>query len=84
MLNGTIMVPLERTEGSARNPAQPAWKTFLRDLKSGCATITHHALLVLGAFAIGILVLMFIKPELADHLQQLSPYSSEVVAEAGN
>ena len=82
MLNGTIMVPLERTEGSARNPAQPAWKIFLRDLKSGCATITHHALLVLGAFAIGILVLMFIKPELADHLQQLSPYSSEVVAEA--
>ncbi len=82
MLNGSIMVPLEGTAGATQNPAQPAWQVFMRDLKSGCATIAHYALLVLGAFAIGTLVLMFIKPELADHIQQLSPYSSEIAAQA--
>jgi len=82
VLNGSIMVPLEGTAGATQNPAQPAWQVVMRDLKSGCATIAHHALLVLGAFAIGTLVLMFIKPELADHIQQLSPYSSEIAAQA--
>lgn len=81
MLNGSIMVPLESTAGGTQHPAQPAWQV-LRDLKSSCATIAHHALLILGAVAIGTLVLMFIKPELADHIQQLSPYSSELAAEA--
>ena len=41
-----------------------------------------HALMVLGAIAIATLVLMFFKPELADRLQALSPFTPAVAANA--
>jgi soluble lytic murein transglycosylase-like protein len=42
----------------------------------------RHALTVLGAIAIAILVLMFFKPEVADRLQALSPFTPAVAANA--
>ena len=40
----------------------------------------RHALTVLGLFAIATLVLMFFKPELADRLQALSPFTPAIAA----
>jgi soluble lytic murein transglycosylase-like protein len=40
----------------------------------------RHALTVLGVFAIATLVLMFFKPELADRLQALSPFTPAIAA----
>jgi len=71
--NKPIMVPLE---GTRQNADPAAWKIFMRDLKSGFATTTHHAVLVFGVIAIGILAMMFVKPELADRLQELSPFTT--------
>jgi soluble lytic murein transglycosylase-like protein len=41
-----------------------------------------HALTVLGVIAIAILALMFFKPELADRMQSLSPFTPAVAANA--
>ncbi|HWT72382.1 MAG TPA: lytic transglycosylase domain-containing protein [Oxalicibacterium sp.] len=43
-------------------------------------TTGRHALTVLGAFAIMTLVLMFFKPDLADRLQALSPFTPAIAA----
>jgi soluble lytic murein transglycosylase-like protein len=42
----------------------------------------RHALTVVGVIAIAILVLMFFKPEVADRLQALSPFTPAVAANA--
>jgi hypothetical protein len=44
------------------------------------AATARHGLTVLGVFAIATLVMMFFKPELADRLQALSPFSPAVAA----
>lgn len=81
MSNQSIMVPLE---GTAQNVDPSAWKIPMRYLRNGFATTAHHALLVLGVIAIGTLALMFIKPELADRLQEWSPFTVTADAENDN
>src|SRR5207245_5226972 len=41
-------------------------------------TTARHALMVFGIAAIATLALMFVRPELADHLASLSPFSTAV------
>lgn len=65
-----IGAPLERAQQSS---ATPAWKIFL-NMRRSFATTAHHAILVLGIMAISILVMAFIKPELIDRIQALSPF----------
>jgi soluble lytic murein transglycosylase-like protein len=72
--NQAIMVPPART-GQEAHPA--ASQNIARGATSNLfATAAHHALLVFGAIAISILAMMFIKPELAGQLQDLSPFST--------
>ncbi len=52
-----------------------AWVVFVRDTVSGFMTTAHHALMMLGIVAIGALALMFVKPEVADQLKELSPFA---------
>lgn len=75
-----IGVPLERTQPGG---GKSAGMTFLHDMRSGFATITHHAVLVLGVIAISIVTLAFVKPELIDSIQASSPFmATEPEAEA--
>lgn len=72
MSNRSIMAPME----SAGQGADPSAWTLMRGMKHGITTTLHHALLVLGVIAIGTLAILFIKPELADRIQQLSPFTT--------
>jgi len=50
---------------------------FSRDAITGLFTTAHHAAMVLGGAAIVIWCLMFVKPELADHLNSLIPANND-------
>lgn len=52
-----------------------AWAVFARDTVSGFITTAHFTLMILGITAIAALGLMFVKPEIADHLKALSPFT---------
>ncbi len=54
-----------------------ALAVFVRDTVSGFVTTAHHTLMFLGIAAIAAWGLLFIKPELADRVQALSPYAAE-------
>jgi soluble lytic murein transglycosylase-like protein len=41
------------------------------------ASTVRHAVLILGIFAIALLTLLFVKPEIADQLQQISPFAQK-------
>ncbi len=58
-----------------------AWTVFARDALSGFITTAHHALMILGLSAIAALALMFVKPDIADQLKALSPFSAAIVQE---
>lgn len=48
-----------------------------RATKGNFATAAHRMLTVFGIIAIGILSLMFIKPDFADHFKEISPFTQE-------
>lgn len=73
MVNRLIRVTSDFTRQKASQSA--AWAVFVRDTISGFITTAHHTVLVLGIIAIGALSLMFIKPEVADRLLELSPFA---------
>jgi soluble lytic murein transglycosylase-like protein len=50
---------------------------FARDTLSGFVTTAHHTLMILGVAAIGAFGLMFVKPDLADKLKALSPFTAQ-------
>lgn len=79
MVNRLIRVTSDFTRQKASQSA--AWAVFMRDTISGFITTAHHTVLVLGIIAIGALALMFINPEVADRLVELSPFA-EAQAEA--
>ncbi|MGH8807726.1 MAG: transglycosylase SLT domain-containing protein, partial [Noviherbaspirillum sp.] len=79
MLNRFIRATSDFTRQKASQSA--AWAVFVRDTVSGFITTAHHALLILGIIAIGALGVMFVKPEVADHLKALSPFAEAVVGE---
>ncbi|WP_334188137.1 lytic transglycosylase domain-containing protein [Noviherbaspirillum sp.] len=54
-----------------------ALAVFVRDTISGFVTTAHHTLMLLGIAAIAAWGILFIKPELADRIQALSPYAAE-------
>jgi soluble lytic murein transglycosylase-like protein len=61
-----------------------AWAVFARDTVSGFITTAHHTLLVLGIIAIAALAVMFVKPEIADQLKELSPFVTAKAGDAGS
>lgn len=73
MLNRFIRATFDVTRKTASQSA--AWAVFARDTVSGFITTAHHTLLVLGIVAIAALTLMFVKPEIADQLKELSPFA---------
>ncbi|TFW06403.1 hypothetical protein E4K72_10125 [Oxalobacteraceae bacterium OM1] len=79
MFNRIIRVSVDFTRQKANQSA--AWVVVARDTVSGFLTTAHHALLVLGIAAIGALALMFVKPDIADRVKQLSPFATEVAEE---
>jgi soluble lytic murein transglycosylase-like protein len=54
-----------------------AWAFFARTTTGGFASAAHRTLTVFGIIAIGILSLMFIKPDFADHFKKISPFTQE-------
>ncbi len=52
-----------------------AWTVFARDTASGFMTTVHHTFMILGVTAIGALALMFVRPDVTDHLKALSPFT---------
>ncbi len=73
MLNRFTRATFEFTRQKASRSA--AWAVFARDTLSGFITTAHHALMVLGIVAIAALAIMFVKPEIADQLKELSPFT---------
>lgn len=57
------------------------WATVALDTINGFRTTAHHTLLISGVTAIAALAVLFVKPELADHLKALSPFSEPVAQE---
>jgi soluble lytic murein transglycosylase-like protein len=78
MFNRLYRAMFAYTRQTASNSA--AWMIFARDTVSGFVTTARHTMMVLGIAAIGALALMFVKPQIADHLKALSPF----VAQAGD
>jgi hypothetical protein len=58
-----------------------AWVVVARDSVGSFLTTAHHSLMILGLSAISALVLMFVKPDIADQLKALSPFATVVAAE---
>src|ERR1035437_6557406 len=52
-----------------------AWAVFARDAVSGFLTTAHHTLMILGLTAIAAIGVMFVKPDIADQLKALSPFT---------
>lgn len=73
MLNRFIRATFDVTRKTASQSA--AWAVFARDTVSGFITTAHHTVLVLGIIAIAALGIMFVKPEIADQLKELSPFA---------
>jgi Transglycosylase SLT domain len=79
MFNRMIRVPFDFTRQKASQST--AWAVFVRDTVSGFVTTAHHALMLLGLIAIAALVLMFVKPDIADQLKELSPFAEATADE---
>jgi soluble lytic murein transglycosylase-like protein len=58
------------------------WAVFVRDTASGFITTTHHALMGFGITAIAVLAVMYVKPEIADHIKAISPFAQKSAEEA--
>jgi soluble lytic murein transglycosylase-like protein len=54
---------------------------FARDTVNGFMTTAHHTVMILGISAIAALALMFVKPDVADHLKALSPFNTALPRE---
>ncbi|KRB89158.1 transglycosylase SLT domain-containing protein [Noviherbaspirillum sp. Root189] len=69
---------MRATTGFAQRRASQsaAWAVFVRDTVSGFLTTAHHTLMALGIIAIAALGIMFVKPEIADQLKELSPFAA--------
>lgn len=56
------------------------WANFARETAKNYVATAHRTLLILGMFAIGLLILIFVKPEMADHIRKISPFSEKYAA----
>src|SRR6185312_15950967 len=57
-----------------------AWEAFARNTFKNLITTAHRAVLVLGIVAIAAWCALFLRPEFADKLKTLSPFSAPVQA----
>ena len=71
------------TVGFAQHKANQsaAWASFARDTAKGFVTTAHHTVMILGVSAICALGLMFVNPDMTDHLKALSPFSAATLSE---
>ena len=60
--------------GAPRNSSS-AVAVLARDTLNGCKTVFHHTFIILGVTAIGTIGLMFVRPDVTDHLKALSPFT---------
>ncbi len=60
--------------GATQN-SSTALAVFAKDTVNGCKTIVHHTFMILGVTAIGAIGLMFVRPDVTDHLKALSPFT---------
>lgn len=69
--------------GDAQKPAgqSAAWASFAGDTAKNFSATAHHAVLILGLLAIGLLGLIFVKPHIADQLKELSPFAAAYQAD---
>ena len=74
---------IRAVRGIARSTASQsaAWAVFARNTISGLMKTAHHALMILGISAIAAWGVMFVKPEIADHLKALSPFTEAIAEE---
>ncbi|CAN5396096.1 hypothetical protein BH11PSE11_BH11PSE11_12870 [soil metagenome] len=68
-INRARMSALDKANQSAK------WATVAKDSVGRFLTTAHHTLMVLGLTAITALGVMFFKPDIADQLKLLSPFS---------
>lgn len=80
-MNNRIFSALPASPGQTVNQSS-AWSIVMRDTRNGFRTIMHHALMSGGIVAIAVLGLMFVKPDMLDHIKLLSPFSTEPVQES--
>lgn len=68
---------INKTSTVARQKASQSteWAVFARDAVRGFLTTAHHTLMILGLTAITALGVMFVKPDIADQLKALSPFT---------
>ena len=78
MLNRFTRATLDFAHHKADQSA--AWASFARDAAKGFITTAHHTVMILGVSAICALGLMFVNPDMADHLKALSPFSAAVAS----
>ena len=80
MLNRIIRASRDFTGSTSLQPTSLA--VFVRDTASGFMTSVHHTFMILGVAAIGALALMFVRPDVTDHLKALSPFTMASAEEA--
>jgi len=78
MLSRTIGAPL--LFARSRLPTLE-WRALLRGAKKSLIVALHRGLLVSGAAAITALCMMYFKPNLADRLKALSPFSETAIVQ---
>jgi hypothetical protein len=61
-----------------------AWTMVVRDTITGFRITAHHTLMMTGITAIAALAVMFIKPDLTEHVKALSPFSGGTPQLAGS
>ena len=59
-------------------------KQIARDTARGFKTTAHHGVMALGICAIGILGVMFVRPDVMDQLKALSPFQADTAANIDN
>lgn len=57
------------------------WVNFALDTAKNYAAPARHAVLILGIFAIGLLSLIFVKPQFAERLLEISPFAEKYAAD---
>jgi soluble lytic murein transglycosylase-like protein len=80
-MNNRFDMALFGTTGQPANQL-PAWVMIARDMRNGFRITMHHTLMAAGIIAIGALLFMFVKPDLADHVKALSPFSTKPLQQA--
>jgi soluble lytic murein transglycosylase-like protein len=69
------LIRVSRDIARSTTGTSSALVVFARDTASGFVTTVHHTFMILGVSAIAALALMFVRPDITDHLKALSPFT---------